>query len=368
MHPLFAGLLLSLANVTEPAAQPVTAAPTRIFVSGHSLTDQPMPSYLARIAESLGTPMQWNRQYMVGSAIKQRARGRDNETGWAGYSMGDNREGRGMNVVEELRTRPYDALVITEQHGLIDSLVWHDTVRHLRHYHELLIAGNPRGRTYFYEPWLGIPGKTEVQRWIAYERAASPLWQCVATRINEALATEGRSDRIASLPAALALAELVERATQGPGIDGVTATSVEGTVDRLFDDNVHLRPLGAYYVALVVYAAVFERSPQGAWAPEGVSPAQATSLQRVAGETIARYRVESRPLAAPACAAALSGTFVGLYFDHMRDDYWAKQQGSALRLAWRRFKHTLKTRWHLWRRDPLAWDAPGDTGYWYPKP
>lgn len=327
-----------------------------------------MPPYLARIADSLGTPLQWNRQYMVGSAIKHRARGRGNESGWAGYTQGYNRDSNGMNVVDELRRQPYDVLLITEQHGLIDSLVWHDTVRHLRHYHELFIAGNPKGRSYFYEPWLGIPGKSEVQRWVAYERTASPLWQCIATRINASLAAEGRSDRIASLPAALALAELVDRATQGVGVEGVSGASVAETIDRLFVDNVHLRPLAAYYVALVVYAGVFERSPTGAWAPDGVSPAQAASLQRVAGEVMVRYRAENRPLSGAACDATLKGTFLGLYFDHMRDDYWAQQEGGALRTNWRRFKHTLHTRWRLWRRDPMAWDAVGDRNYWFGAP
>lgn len=366
MRPVFS-LLLAFATLTA-TAQPATAAPTRIFVSGHSLTDLPMPTYLARIAESLGTPVQWDRQYMVGSAIKHRARGRGNETGWAGYSQGDNREGRGLDVINELRRHPYDILVITEQHGLIDSLVWHDTVRHLRHYHERFIAGNPRGRTYFYEPWLGIPDKKEVRRWIDYERTASPLWQCVVSRINTSLATEGRSDRISSLPAALALADLVERAALGPGVDGITGASIQETIDRLFHDNVHLKPLAAYYIALVAYATVFDRSPQGAWAPDEVSAIQAASLQRVAAESVARVRATNRPLDPRACDAALRGPFVGLYFDHMRDDYWTQQQGNALRMTWRRIKHTLNTRWRLWRGDPLGQRVGDEVSYWLPAP
>lgn len=361
-------LLLALAIVTVLAPAPASGAPTRLFISGHSLTDQPMPGYLARIAESQGTPLDWNRQYMVGSAIKHRTRGRGNETGWAGYRMGDNREGSGMDVVAELRHQPYDLLLITEQHGLIDSLVWHDTLRHLRHYHDRFIDGNARGRTWFYEPWLGIPGKREVQRWIAYERAASPRWQCIVTRLNQSLAAEGRGDRLASLPAGWALAELIDRATNGGGLEGITAASVAETVDRLFQDSVHLRPLGAYYIALVSYAAMFERSPVGAWAPEDVSPAAAASLQRVAGEAIARHRVEGRALAPEACRKALQGDFIDVYMAHMRDDYWAQQAGNRLVLAWRRFKQNLKTRWFLWRHDPLAWDRVADRSYWFAAP
>jgi hypothetical protein len=365
---LIIGFFLLSALLSAPVAQTAQTAPTRVFFSGHSLTDQPMPDFLARIAGSLGSPVEWNRQYMVGSAIKHRQRGRGNEAGWAGYMQGDNREGRGMDVVAELRRRPYDVLVITEQHGLIDSLVWHDTVRHLRHYHERFIAGNPDGRTYFYEPWLGIPGKTEVSRWIAYERAASPLWQCIATRVNRSLAAEARRDRIASLPAGLALAELIERATTGTGVPGISGSSVAQTVDRFFHDSVHLTSLGAYYVALVVYAVVFERSPDGAWAPEGVAPAQALALQRVAAEVVARYRSTGRPLTPEDCRQAFRGRFVGEYLAHMRDDYWAKQDVDAARLIWRRWRNEWTIRWRLWRQDPLHWDLGDETSYWFPAP
>jgi hypothetical protein len=361
-------LALLIAAVTATASP---RAPARLFVSGHSLTDNPMPPYLAQIAASLGDPVLWNRQYMVGSAIKYRVRGRDTETGWAGYSMGWNREGEGLNVIEEFRKpkttdgRPYDTLIITEQHGVLDSLVIHDTVRYLRHYHDRFIDGNPAGRTFFYEPWLGIPDKSDPRRWIAYERAASPVWQCVVTRINRSLAAEGRPDRIASLPAGIALAELVERATQGPGLAGITTGNVRETVDRLFHDSVHLKPLGYYYVALISHAVVFDRSPVGAWAPEGVSAEAAASLQRVAWDVVSRYKAENRPWPLERCGDALSGPFKALYFDHMRDTYWPAQGSSFTTL--KRLRYNLRWHWQLWR------DHDGDAFHtrsenWFPPP
>jgi hypothetical protein len=362
-------LLVSIAAVTATASP---RAPARLFVSGHSLTDNPMPPFLAEVAKSLGQPVLWNRQYMVGSAIKYRVRGRDAETGWAGYSMGWNRDTRDMNVVEEFKQprtidgRPYDTLIITEQHGVLDSLVMHDTVRHLRHYHDRFIDGNPQGRTFFYESWLGLPDKSDARRWIDYERAASPVWQCVVTRINRALETAGRADRLASLPAGLALAELVERATQPPGLAGLTAATVPQTLNRVFADNVHLTRLGSYYVALVSYAVVFDRPPVGAWFPDGVSAEQAMSLQRVAWDAISRYKAGHRPWPLERCSQALSEPFKTLYFDHMRDTYWAAQ-GESFSTALKRLRHNLRWHWQLWR------DHDGDafhtrTEDWFPPP
>lgn len=359
-------LLFALTAVPTPV-HPV-AQTARVFVSGHSLTDRPLPDYLERIGASLGAPIAWNRQSLGGSAIKWRARGRDQETGWAGFSRGDNRDGQGMNVVEELRVRPYDVLLITEQHGLVDSFVGHQTVRYLRQYHELMIAGNPRGRTFFYEPWLGIPGKVEVQRWIDYERMASPLWQCAVTRINASLAAEGRDDRLTNLPAGLALAELVERATRPGGLPGISGLAPGATIDRLFEDNVHYRPLAAYYLALVSFGFIFELPLAGAWAPPGVAPEQAASLQRVAAEFVAAYRATNRPLSPRHCQAALKGPFLDVYFAHMRDDHWATRPGNAWRNEWRRIKGMLRTRWYLRSNDPLAWDVVADRSYWLPPP
>ena len=53
------------------------------------------------------------------------------------------------------------------------SMIWHDTVRYLRHFHERFIAANPRGTTWFYESWLYVSDKDDPRRWIAFEREAS---------------------------------------------------------------------------------------------------------------------------------------------------------------------------------------------------
>jgi hypothetical protein len=158
-----------------------------------------------------------------------------------------------MDVLRELRTNPYDVLLITEQHGVIDSLLSHDAVRHLRHYHDRFIDGNARGRTFFYEPWLGIPGRTELRRWIDYERASAPLWQCIVTRVNRSLEAEGRSDRVTSLPVGLALAELMEQASRG-AVEGLSGATPDDTVGRIFHDNVHLTPAVAVLVLLAAAA------------------------------------------------------------------------------------------------------------------
>jgi hypothetical protein len=363
----------ALASPSLAAHNPTPAPPQRLFISGHSLVDQPLPNHLAAIAQSLGTPLQWNRQYVVGSSIKTRSAGNDASQAWSGYRLGDNREGNGLDVLQELQ-RPqtvtggaYDGLLITEQHSVLGTLVWNDTVRHLRHYHERFIAANPNGRTWFYEPWLDVKDKDRPASWIAYERAAAPVWQCVVARVNHSLQAEGRRDQIHSLPAALALAGLVERATTGAGLPGVSQAGVRQTMDALFADEVHLTPLGSYYMALVSYAGLFGRSPAGAWKPETVSLAAAQSLQSTAWDMVQAARDMHAPSLAQ-CQQRVQA-FIGPYWAYVRDTAWRKE-GSA-KAHWLWAKH--RAQWHWRLRDgaptnPLRYDTATDKAFWLPAP
>jgi hypothetical protein len=355
---------------------PAPREAARIFVSGHSLTDHPFPDYLATIAESLSTPAVWNQQNLFGSSIRERVRGRGaGETGWAGYSQGENRDGQGLNVVDELR-RPktidsdrYDALIITEQHTLLGSLIWNDTVRYLRHFHDRLIDGNPQATTYLYHSWISLNDKDDPDRWIAYEREAFWAWQCVAARINQSLAAEGRTDRILSLPAAAALAALVERATRDAGLPGISGASVRQTMDRLFRDDVHLTSLGTYYMALVSYATVYRRSPLGAWAPSDMDEAQAALLQKMAWAFVTDVPDEQRVASLETCRSFINDEFVYTYWSYVRDTYW-RPEGSAIRAYAKWLQHLSRWRYRLWRDadNPLSYNAAHDRSYWYPPP
>ena len=66
-------------TLTQVMPTSANTPPQRIFISGHSLVDQPLPDNLESIAKSLGTAIQWNRQYMVGSSIRDRVQGRGRE-------------------------------------------------------------------------------------------------------------------------------------------------------------------------------------------------------------------------------------------------------------------------------------------------
>jgi hypothetical protein len=327
----------------------------RVLISGHSLTDDPLGGYMASVAQSLGTPMSWNQQIVLGSPIRARTRGVDlNDAGFSGYRTGKNRDGAsGLNIAGELAGQRYDALVLAERHDLVNVLMWEDTVRYSRHFHERLVAGNSRANTYLYHAWLDLKSKDDPSAWIAHERAAAPAWQCVAARVNQSLAGVGRSDRMAYLPAGLALAQLVEQATRG-GVAGISGDSTRQTLDRLFSDNVHLTPTGAYYMALVTYASVYRRSPEGAWAPSGVTAEQARSLQQVAWQSVAsHYNSVSTPSMSQ-CQAVMREQYCSAFGAYRGDS--GMVSGCINRFS-------AQT-----QDNPFYYNAGSDASYWFPAP
>jgi hypothetical protein len=306
-----AAAVLSLALLPLAAAAQV---PQRVFYSGHSLLDDPLPGDVAMIAASLGTPLQsWRQHTPPGSSIRDRL-----------AVGGPARPGAG-----------FDTLLVTEQHTLIGNLVWNDSARELRRLHDDFIAANPHGQTWFYAPWLNRG--TDTQRWIAYERAASPVWQCLATSLNADLATAGRSQRIAFMPAAALLAGMVERAERGE----VTGIGVA----QLFRDDVHLTALGSYFMSLAVFATLFDRSPVGAAIPPGLDAPAARALQAAAWALVQQERAPREALSAAACRQRTQA-FVAPYAAYVRDVIDRPRDGAA-RAWWLWAKHRLLWQWAL---------------------
>src|SRR5690606_24302503 len=132
-------------------------------------------------------------------------------------------------------------------------LDWENTVGFLRHYHDRVRESTSNARTFFYHSWVSIIDKSNPTPWITHEKNALTAWECTASKTNLSLAADGRADRIQSLPAGGALADLVERVLNNE-VPRITGTTLQ-RMNTLFTDNVHLTNLGMYYMALVVYSA-----------------------------------------------------------------------------------------------------------------
>lgn len=271
----------------------------RFFISGHSLTDDPLGSYILDIAAKRGDTAAYNQQIILGSPIRSRTRD-SSTTAWPGYSLGKNRDGRtGLNIISEFRNpqtigagQRYDTLIITENHHLPVAIQWEDTIGYTRHFHDRLIEGNPLGRTFLYNSWLDVD-KAAPANWIDYEKKALVTWECVASKVNHTLQAAGRNDRALNLPIGAALVDLVERAiaNQVPGITGNTTQKL----NMIFSDNVHLTPLGVYFASLVTYSSIYGKTASGVTPPNGVNATIAASLQTIAWNFVNSYYNRNAP-------------------------------------------------------------------------
>jgi hypothetical protein len=299
--------------------------------------DRPLPDDVAEIARSLGLRMDWDRQYLVGSSVQLRTRGATGAEAGSGYRAGVDRREQPVDVLREWsRARaspdgPYDALVVTEATGVLANLIYLDTVTHLRELHDRFIAANPQGRTHFYQPWSRLGAKNDLPGWISFERSASRVWQCAVHRVNLDLQRSGRSDRIVALPANEVLAGLIEQALRPQGIPGVSGPDTRATVDRLIGDDIHATRLGAYAMALVTFAYLYQRSPEGAWSPPVVDPATAAALQRVVWRQVTELRSRPVDLSLPACREFVTSSFCRTY--------WSREEPSGATARLKRLKH-----------------------------
>jgi hypothetical protein len=184
-----------------------------------------------------------------------------------------------------------------------------------------MIAGNPGAATFFYVPWLAMNDKNDPTRWVAYERAAFHIWQCMVTRINQDLAADGRGDRIATIPANLALAYLAAQLQQGSRLPGLEAAGLRASMDGLFSDTVHLTPLGSYYMAVITYMGM-SGLPPGRPASE-----QERFLAGMAGRFLESRAHETRAMRVADCQRFLRASFLDDYLSYSRRSWW-----SSLRL------------------------------------
>jgi hypothetical protein len=266
----------------------------RAFYSGHSLSEG-VPEIVAQIAGSLGHQLDFETQVLGYSLLRQRTKGEvPSASDWSGYRSGHNREGAGLDVAEELRQPrrlapgdTYDVLVVTERHDLPAIARRERTAFYLADMAKYLLAGNRDADVFLYQSWLPV-NLDAPRRWIDYERAVLPMWECIASRANLDLPPRGDAPRVRVLPAGGALAELAAELWEG-SVPGVKSVSPIARVRLLFSDNVHMSEFGRYFIALVNYAILFGNCPEVAALPAGLSPATGQHLQALAWKFAISY-------------------------------------------------------------------------------
>lgn len=340
---------------------PIAADADRLFISGHSLTDRPLPDMLEAMAIGVGRQLSWQRQHVGGSSIRQRTAGSDGAPQGSGFAAGTDRDGNPIDVLSEFNASaaagPYDVLIITEWHRVLDAMWREGTAAHLRAFQDRFIGSNPAGLTYFFAPWASLSDPADPGDWIDYERRASPIWQCMVDNVNRGLAADARDDRIHFIPASLALAELVARLTSGEAVAGFEDVRIAEAIALLFTDRVHLTELGTYFIAAVTYATVFG-GEAAASVPASLDATRAESLRLLATSFVDQWR-EQQQLAASGDCEAVPLDFIVAYTGYMEKTY-ARPEVGYLRARARRVRDIGRFIWALWYAAPVIAPASID--------
>jgi hypothetical protein len=318
-------LEMPLARADDNAkVKPNSKSSASFFISGHSLTDNPYADYLVHITNSFGVKSEYNQQIVVGSPIRIRTRGNNpNSTDFVGYQLGKNREGSGMDILNELKShntvqsQKYDYLIITERHDLVSAVIWESTDRYLRHYRDQFMMKND-GRVYFFVPWLGRKSLKDINSWVAYEESALKAWECIISKVNHDLLLE-QSSSVYIIPFNVALVELVKRLLSSSVVEELGNRSYFDRLTLLFSDDVHLTKIGVYYIALVTYASVFDSSPEGAWFPKEINKKMALYLQNVAWTFVSNKATNIPSLDLTRCGALFVESFCNIYLNYVEN-------------------------------------------------
>ena len=171
---------------------------------------------------------------------------------------------------------------------------WAPIPYYLQQYADALECGNNESVTFYYQTWsLGYdevangatraanqnyqrPTIAEMEQMLINENAWPDL--PLADRIEfegvkwQYFVRSAKRSHIEFIPAAFALSRLMRAIEAGevPGFEAVATTgglTADGTLawtDYLFyQDQYHLATVGHYFMSLVIYAAVFDQSPEG---------------------------------------------------------------------------------------------------------
>lgn len=169
--------------------------------------------------------------------------------------QGDNFRG----VYDKLITPSTNVLVMVDSVPRGEPASMEESADYAGRFLKFARSKNPDIRVFYYEPWhhitSGTPQRSEYDKasptrelkWRPRLDADRPKWEKVVADVNRA---QPGKVPMRLIPVGSALGKLDDSIRQGkvPGIS---------SIKQLFDDDIHLNPLGKYFVACIHYRAIF---------------------------------------------------------------------------------------------------------------
>lgn len=227
-------------------------SPVNAVYIGHSLISD-VPDMVMSLA---GSSFRFKEQFIPGAPLGWQ---------WDEPSRKGDHEPEFRGVYTKLITSRTDVLVMVDSVPRGEPASMEESTKFAGKFLDFARKQNPKVRAFYYEPWhhitSGTPQRSEYDKqsptrnllWRERLTADAKAWKQVVQKVN---ASHPGEIPMRMIPVGSALGVLDDqiRAKQVPGI-----TSMR----QLFDDDIHLNPLGKYFVACLHYRAIFGKPVSG---------------------------------------------------------------------------------------------------------
>lgn len=263
--------------------------PLKVFHLGHSLVGVDMPCMLQQLA---GAEHRFHSQLGWGATLKSHW---EPDVPVPGFeSCNDHHAYRAVD--KAIASQEYDAFVMTEMVEIRDAIQYYSSPKYLAKFINKLLELSPGTRIYFYETWHEV---TDPEGWrYRLQRDLAEYWE--GEILYKALASLSKPVPVYVIPAGQVFARFFEEVEKCGGVEGISSPeAIFGThPDTGEFDPIHLNDIGNYLVALVHFAVLYHKSPEGLPhqlkrfdGKEAMAPsAEATALmQKITWEVVRRY-------------------------------------------------------------------------------
>lgn len=265
-------------------------ASLKVGMVGHSLLNHEVPQILRAIAASKGKLITVFEQITNGATIN---------ANWNHHAQAETHPEM-KNTYGDLRERmaeakpPFDVLVLTERVAIKDAIQWEDTLGYTITWRNHALKFNPKAKVYHYATWVGFHNGDWWK-----DIPDAPTWRArtvadgqVLTKLAADATKDPRSAKgapIAMVPGHRAMAMLFDALAAGK------LPWLGKNIRAVMADDIHLKPIGNYYIACVMYGTLFQDSPVGAtgaakglWGGSLIElpKEQAADLQRLAWQAV----------------------------------------------------------------------------------
>jgi hypothetical protein len=225
----------------------------KVYHLGHSLVGKDMPYMLEQLA---GEGHRYHSQLGWGATLKSHwepdvpVNGFESENFPPAY----------RDVVEAIESQEYDAFVLTEMVEIRAAIKYFDSAKYLSKFSEKIHQDSPDTRIYFYETWHEV---NDPEGWInRLDNDLPRYWE--QEILYKSLAKLDGEVTIYMIPAGQVLSRFFKEVEKIGGVGEIKAAEdIFATTDEGKLDPIHINDIGSYFIALIHYAVLYQKSPEG---------------------------------------------------------------------------------------------------------